>query len=262
MRNAGAVTTSGFDVAATDALTRSACARADLVLACSEVDADRIRSLTPRAHVEVVENGIAVDSFSAVSPLRREAPPIVTFTGLLGYWPNADACIYFVSAIWPRVLDRVQGAVFRMVGRVPPASVVELTRHRSVELHADVPDILPWFGASQIMVAPLRAGSGTRLKILEAFAAGRPVVSTSIGCEGLTVGNGEHLLIADRPEEFADRVAQLLTDAALRERLVAAARSLVHRRYDVPAVAAQLRAHYDALASAPRRSGQIPATRR
>jgi glycosyltransferase involved in cell wall biosynthesis len=249
MRSAGATGTSAFDVEATEALTRSACARADLVLACSEVDAGHIRRIAPTAHVRVVENALPTDRYAAVADRPPLASPIVTFTGLLGYWPNADACAFFVDAIWPRVLARAAPAVFRIVGRVPPTAVVDLTRSPSVELHADVEDILPWFEASRVMVAPIRAGSGTRLKILEAFAAGRPVVSTSIGCEGLDVVHGEHLFIADDPDAFAECVVRLLQDAALWRRLATAALALVRQRYDVEVAGAQLRAHYEMLSS-------------
>jgi glycosyltransferase involved in cell wall biosynthesis len=246
MQAAGAATTA-FDVEATGALTRSACARADLVLACSEVDAELIQRLAPTSNVRVVENAVETRRYRQVAPLTPHAASVVTFTGLLGYWPNADACSWFVGDIWPRVLARVSGTVFRMVGRVPPAAVVALGRQPSVELHADVEDVMPWFGASRVMVAPLRAGSGTRLKILEAFAAGRPVVSTAIGCEGLDVVDGEHLLIADDPDLFADCVVRLLTDAALCRRLASAARTLVRVRYDVEVVGRQLQDHYDNL---------------
>ncbi len=249
MRNAGAATTSTFDVAATTALTATACTRADLVLACSEVDAGEIRRLAPTARVAVIENGVDVSRYATVAPLVGDAARVVTFTGLLGYWPNADACELFVNAAWPRIATRVPDAAFRMVGRVPPAAVVDLARHAGVELHADVDDILPYFAASRVMVAPIRAGSGTRLKILEAFAAGRPVVSTSIGCEGLAAADGEHLLIADDPDAFADAVVRLLEDGDLCRRLAASALTLVRERYDVAAIGRRLLASYETLTS-------------
>lgn len=230
-----------FDIAATEALTRAVCNRADLVLACSEVDAAHIRRLARRARVEVVANGVDGSAFTNPGPPPRQSPPVVTFTGFLSYWPNADACAFFIGEILPLLRALVPDVRFRMVGRVPPASLVSLAQQHGVELHADVPDIRPWFATSDVMVAPIRAGSGTRLKILEAFAAGRPVVSTSIGCEGLDVQDGTHLMIADTPDAFARAVAQLLTTPELSARLVENAAALFHTHYERTALAGHLR---------------------
>jgi len=241
MRDTDGSLMSEFDIAATEALTRTVCNRADLVLACSEVDAAHIRRLAGRARVEVVANGVDGSTFVGSGPPPHRSPPVVTFTGFLSYWPNADACAYFIGEVLPLLRTLVQDVRFRMVGRVPPESLVTLAEQHGVELHADVPDIRPWFATSHVMVAPIRAGSGTRLKILEAFAAGRPVVSTTIGCEGLDVQDGIHLLIADTPDAFARAVARVVTTPDLSARLVEHAAALFRARYERTALAAQLR---------------------
>jgi polysaccharide biosynthesis protein PslH len=258
MRDAGAAAVSSFAVAATDALTRFACERADLVLACSDVDAAAIREAVPAARVEVVPNGVDVAALDGMGPIPRNTPPVVTFTGFLSYWPNADACTWFADEILPRVRARVGHVVFRVVGRVPPADVMDLALREGIEVIPDVPAMHPYFAAADVLVAPIRAGSGTRVKILEAFAAGRPVVSTSVGCEGLPVTSGEQLLIADEPDGFADAVAELIANRPLAARLAAAASVLVRSTFDLPVVGARLRETYRSLADAPARSRLRP----
>lgn len=230
-----------FDIAATEALTRTVCNRADLVLACSEVDAAHLRRLARRARVEVVANGVDGSAFAGLGPPPRQSPPVVTFTGFLSYWPNADACAFFIEEVLPALRALVHDVRFRMVGRVPPASLVMLAQQPGVDLHADVPDIRPWFASSDVMVAPIRAGSGTRLKILEAFAAGRPVVSTTIGCEGLDVQDGTHLLVADGATAFASAVARVVTSPELSARLIEHGYAVFQARYERTALAAHLR---------------------
>jgi glycosyltransferase involved in cell wall biosynthesis len=252
MREAGDTTVSGFHVSATDALTRAACERADLVLACSEVDAAALRALAPSARVAVIDNGVDVQALDGLGPIP-ETPPLVTFTGFLAYWPNADACTWFADEVLPRLRDQVPGVRFRIVGRVPPASVVALAERPGIELHADVPSMRPHFAEAHVLVAPLRAGSGTRLKILEGFAAGRPIVSTSIGCEGLPVVDGEHLRVADDPARFADAVAQLLRDREAAAMLAARARQMVAARFDLPVLAERLLDIYASLRGTPPR---------
>lgn len=241
MRDTDGSLMTAFDIAATEALTRTVCNRADLVLACSEVDAAHIRRLARRARVEVVANGVDGSAFTGLGPPPGQSPPVVTFTGFLSYWPNADACTFFINEVLPTLRSLVPDARVRLIGRVPPASLVTLAQQHRVELHADVPDIRPWFATSDVMVAPIRAGSGTRLKILEAFAAGRPVVSTTIGCEGLDVQDGTHLLVADAPEAFARAVASVLTTPGLSANLIAHGSALFHARYERTALAAHLR---------------------
>jgi glycosyltransferase involved in cell wall biosynthesis len=242
LRDAGVETITDLDIAAVRALERHAFARADAVLACSSKDAAAITRMAPGARVSVVPNTIDVRSFPSrplVSPGRR---PIVLFTGFLAYRPNADACAHFVHDILPSVEREAGPVTFRMVGRLPPGEVVALAGTPGVELHADVPDIRPWLADADVVVVPLRAGSGTRLKILEAFAAGRPVVSTPLGCEGLAVADGTHLLVAGSAGDFASLVVRVLRDRALSASLVSAARTLVERTYDREPMAANLRA--------------------
>ena len=166
------------------------------------------------------------------------------FTGVMGYEPNADAAQYFCNQIFPLVRREVKDARLLIVGHASPPTVQRLAEIGNVSVTGSVADVLPYYQQARLSVVPLRGGGGTRLKILEAMALGRPVVSTSIGCEGLAVRDGIHLEIADEPVAFAQRVVRLLLDRRLREQLAGNARRLVEERYEWSVIAEKLLAVY------------------
>jgi glycosyltransferase involved in cell wall biosynthesis len=196
--------------------------RADLVLAAGPPDVAAIAARYPTVDVRQLPN--------PVPPIGREgnAPDVdVLFVGNCNYVPNIDAARWLCTEILPELQARLGPPVrVAVVGSVIDPSVAELGALPSVIVRADAPSVTPWYRAARIAVAPLRAGGGTRLKILEAFAHRRPVVSTSLGAEGLPVEHGKHLLIADDAPSFADACARLLRDHALRSTLVDAAKDI------------------------------------
>jgi glycosyltransferase involved in cell wall biosynthesis len=153
------------------------------------------------------------------------------FTGLMAYAPNHDACLWFCRDILPLVQRQIPDAHLTVMGRYPKPEV-EALASKQVTVTGGVEDATPFFQRAAVCVVPLRLGSGTRLKILEAFAKGKAVVSTTLGAEGLEAVDGQHLLIADDPASFAAAVVRLLKDADLRQRMGQAARALVEQRYD------------------------------
>jgi glycosyltransferase involved in cell wall biosynthesis len=207
---------------------------ADIVCAVSGEDAAAIRTLAPRARVHVVP--ISIDA-SAVVPLAAVArEPRLLFVGGLHWPPNLDAIAYFLRDIWPRVLQARPDARLTVVGRDDVAAAAALRRVPGVTLSGYVDDVAPYFAASRALVVPLRAGSGMRVKILDACARGLPVVSTPTGHEGIDVEPGVHLLSAAEPGPFAAETVRVLSDDGLAERLARAGRRLVEERYDVAAV--------------------------
>lgn len=162
--------------------------------------------------------------------------------GNLAYYPNTDAAIFFCREVLPRLAPTAHRLRVAILGSAPPPEVLALGQHPGVAVLADVPDVKPYYAAARLAVAPIRAGGGSRIKILEAFAHGRPVVSTRIGAEGLSVVDGRHLLIADTADEFAAATARLLADRALAGRLVQEARLLIDRRYGFALVARDIEA--------------------
>ena len=202
--------------------------RYDAVVAMSEPDADELRRLGAR-RVEVVPNGAPVDEL--VPEPDSPDPPTLVFTGSMDHAPNPEGVIWFADRVWPLVLRRVPGARLRVVGRGPREPLAPLAGRDGIELAGPVPSVGPELARATAVIAPLLSGGGTRLKIVEAMAAGRAVAATTVGAEGLVAEPGTHLLVEDEPERLAEACARLLTESDLRARLAGAGRELVERRY-------------------------------
>lgn len=214
---------------------RMAVKRFDRVFVCSEQDRARLG----RNSVIVVPNG-------ANSPVRtrsdRSDGRTILYCGQLSWQPNADAAVFLAREVLPRIRARIADARILIVGSDPSGEVRALGDERSVFVHADVPSVDEYYEQATLAAVPLRAGGGTRLKILEALSRRVPVVSTTIGCEGLEVVDREHLLVADEAEAFAERCVELLRSADLRRRLVDAGAELVAARYTWASIEARVTA--------------------
>ena len=199
------------------------------VIAVSDHDRQQMLEMNPSCKITVVPTGVDTQKFR-VAPPSSAQPPRVVFTGSMDWEPNIDAVEYFCLEIWPRILAEIPDAVFQIVGRNPHAKVQRLASP-SVEVTGTVPSVEEYIEKASVIVVPLRAGGGTRLKIFEAMAKGRAMVSTSIGAEGLEVESGSDLLLADNPSDFADAVIRLLRDNDLRHKIEQGAVRLA-ARYD------------------------------
>lgn len=203
----------------------SRCAR---LIAMSNEDAALLRARTSTP-VDVLPNGT---STGAVLPSKTNRPTVL-FTGTMSYPPNREGILWFHAAVWPSVRREIRDARLVVVGRLPDAAVLALAdRDASVEVTGEVPDMARYFAEATVVVAPLHSGGGTRLKILDAFAARRAVVATTVGAEGLEAKDGTHLLIADGATEFAAATVQLFTNGPLRADIAAAGRRLAEERYE------------------------------
>ncbi len=199
----------------------------DAVCAYSQVDADGLTALAPDVGVEITP--LALDLNAMGAPAEPEVDVLIT--GSFAWPPNADSLDWYLDRIHTSVLDRRPGTTVAVVG---PGS--ESWRGRAerpgVTFAGRVDDVAPFFRKARVLAVPLRIGSGIRVKIVQAFGARLPVVSTSKGCEGLEVRDGEHLAIADGPQRFAEALTRLLDDAVEREALARAARKLAEREHD------------------------------
>lgn len=211
----------------------------DLITMVSRLDSEVAQGLLRRDHppVQVVANG--VDCQHNRPGLALPHPDTLVYNGAMTYSANHDAMRYFLADVYPFIRQDVPAAKLTITGSTTGVDLDGLALDGSVHLSGYVDDIRPVIAESQVCVVPLRQGSGTRLKILEAMALGTPVVSTSKGAEGLNVVDGEHLLIADEPRAFAHATVRLLRDEPLRQRLTQNARRLVELRYDWRAIGAQ-----------------------
>lgn len=215
-------------------------ARSRLIFAVSRIDAEEIRALAGSG-VAVSVVPIAVEA-GAMTPVRPLADgPQALFVGGLDWPPNGEAVEWFLRDVWPLVTAQRPDATFAVVGRGERLLARRWRETPGVRFTGRVPDVTPWFAASRVHVVPLRAGSGMRVKILDAFARGVPIVTTTIGVEGIDVEPGVQALVADEAPAFADAVLQVFEDGRRAEALAAAARQLVLERYDTSVVGRQVR---------------------
>ena len=199
------------------------------VIAVSDYDRQQLLAMDPAAKISVVPTGVDTEKYK-VAPPSKSDPPRIVFLGSMDWEPNIDAVTYFCRDIFPRIRSQFPSAIFQIVGRNPHASVRQLASD-GVEVTGTVPDVAQYLRDATLVVVPLRIGGGTRLKIFEAMATGKAVVSTTIGAEGLDVQTGRDLILADDATVFADAILSLLEHPDLRRTYeVAAARLAV--RYD------------------------------
>jgi glycosyltransferase involved in cell wall biosynthesis len=215
---------------------RSTIAKFRHVIAVSQQDWAYMSQFMPSDRISVVPTGVDLEQYR-VSGGDQSPQPLVVFTGTMDFEPNVDGVEYFCREIWPQVLQAVPNARFRIVGKKPVPAVRRLASPQ-IEVTGTVDSIVEHLRQAWAVVVPLRIGGGTRLKIYEAMAAGRAVVSTSIGAEGLDVRNGKDIILADDRDEFARAVVTLLREPELRRRYEHAAAELV-RRFDWSSVAEQ-----------------------
>lgn len=216
---------------------RQACTRLPLTLAVSEADRALLAATAPGAHVRAIPTGVDVDYFRPMEGSER--PNTLVFTGAMDWYPNEDAMLHFLRDILPRIKQDVPEASLTIVGRNPSTRLRRAAAEAGALVTGTVPDVRPYVAEAAVYVVPLRIGGGTRLKIFEALAMGKAVVSTRIGAEGLPLTPGTHCLMADDPAAFSRAVISILLDPARRGVLGSAGRQLVASRYSWSEVAQQ-----------------------
>lgn len=209
---------------------RMACACFDDVLVVSESDSRLLQQKYDVKHTAVVPTGVDTDYFKPNCDLMQ--PRAVVFVGSMDWLPNQDAVEYFVADIYPKVKSRIPGVKFYIVGRRPPEKIINLAKaDKSILVTGAVDDIRPYVDMARVYVVPIRIGGGTRIKIFEAMAQKKAIISTSIGAEGLPLEDGKHIIIADDPDRFAGSVIRLMNDDRLVHKIGENAYSLVIEKY-------------------------------
>jgi glycosyltransferase involved in cell wall biosynthesis len=226
------------------------CRLADHVVAVSEADKAALQRLVPGLEMTVVPNGVDTEFYNDQSNFGHWDLDIghcsLVFTGKMDFRPNVDAVLWFCQEVLPLIRRKMADACFYIVGQSPHRRVLRLADDPAVAVTGYVDDVRSYIAGACVYVVPLRIGGGTRLKVLEAMAMGKPVVSTSLGCEGFEgLASGRELFIADSPDDFAQRVLELLDNASQRERLGQAARRFVEERYDWRLIVPKLEQVYE-----------------
>ncbi|MBI2845396.1 MAG: glycosyltransferase [Chloroflexi bacterium] len=220
---------------------RRALQHADGALAVSQEDAEGLRQLVPQARVAVIPNGVDTSFYRHTEDPGGEK---LVFVGKMDFRPNVDGVLWFTENVWPRIKREKPHAQFWVVGKNPSPRVRSLAREREIIVTGPVPDVRPYLANAAVVAIPLRMGSGTRLKVLEAMAMGKAIVSTTLGCEGIALQPGQEVLIADEPEEFAKYTLQLLEDREARVRMGARMRLLAEEKHDWKIIVPQLEDFY------------------
>ena len=202
---------------------------ADGATAVSEPEAKQIWAQGVPYPVEVIDNGVDLDYFT---PSEDEIHAnMLVFTGSMDWRPNQDAALYFVHDIYPLIRKENPQATVVLVGRRPPKKIMELGKIEGVTVTGTVDDVRPYIARAAVYIVPLRIGGGSRLKILEAMAMKKAVISTSVGAEGLWITEGTNILLGDTPEGFAEKILTCLGSQRLRGRLGEQGRKLVEQHY-------------------------------
>ena len=217
----------------------------DAVTCTSEIDAAIFEQHCPTDIVKVIPNGVDVTHFTP--DFEAEDAAHLIYIGSMDWYPNEDAVSFFVEDVLPTIRESVQNVKFSIVGGNPSDHVQQFADREGVVVTGRVSEIKPYFSAATVFVVPLRIGSGTRLKILEALAMGKVVVSTTVGAEGLALQDGEEIMIADEPIQFAEVVIQLLTDPALRKKIGENGRKRVEQDYDWRNIGRKLLTVYESI---------------
>jgi polysaccharide biosynthesis protein PslH len=213
-------------------------------IVCSEREKLRLLSIAPEAPIEVVENGVDCDFFETSA--GEEPRDGLVFVGSMNYHANIEAAVDFARDIWPEIRTQFPGLRLTLLGSNPAPAVSALASGPGIEVTGTVPDVRPHYAKAVAAIVPLKTGGGTRLKILEALAAGVPVISTKAGAEGLELTPGEHLLIAETGNEWLAAVRRVL-DPTAAGALSAAGRKRVRERYDWSVPGSRLLAMYRGL---------------
>lgn len=196
---------------------------------CSQREKEVLQARVPNARIEVVGNGVDCEFFADNAQSSEKLD--VLYMGRMDYHANIDAALHFAKNTWPLIHARRPELRLTIVGAQPPEAIRALASD-NVVVTGTVDDVRPYYHSALVSVVPLRVGGGTRLKVLEAMAAGTPVVSSTLGAEGLAVTHGKDILIADTPEAMVDAVVTMQADSPQRRQMIANARQLVQTRYD------------------------------
>jgi glycosyltransferase involved in cell wall biosynthesis len=221
------------------------CREVDAVAAVSDVDARALQRIVPGLDVGFVPNGIDVDAYASYVALPGFVPlRTLVFTGTMDYRPNVDAVLWFADRVYPLIQEAVPDVHFYIVGRQPHPRLDALRQRRGIVITGDVPDTRPYIAGADVYVIPLLSGGGTRFKVLEAMTLRRPIVSTTMGCDGFPISPGREAILADEPDQFARAAVELLLDADRRAALGRAGWDFASAHYDWSAIVPLLEAMY------------------
>ena len=218
---------------------RRICPQFDLNITCSHLDTERLEAIAPGVMAAEVPNGVDTRYFRPDGAPER--PLSLVFAGNLSWYPNAAAMLFFAEKVWPGLKNEVPEVTMDVIGGNPPPALLALAgRDRNFRVHGFVPDVRPYIGSAAVYVCPIMDGGGTKLKILDALAMGKPIVAHPIACEGIAVRAGQDVTFAREPGEFVQSIVALLRSSERRKQMSANARSLAESAYSYALIGRKL----------------------
>lgn len=219
------------------------CQKFNTVTCVSKIDKDILSAICSQADIDLIPNGVDLDLYRP--KYEQEKENVLVFTGSMDWLPNEDAAVYFTQDVFPLIKRNIENVKFQIVGSNPTESVLKLGKQEDVVVTGRVKDIKPYIAQATVYVVPLRIGGGTRLKILEALAMGKAVVSTPVGAEGLDLSDGEDIFLAEDVESFAETIIRLMNRNELRRQVGMAGRKFMEKEYSWNKIGEKLREVYE-----------------
>jgi len=228
---------------------RKKCPEFNLHITCSSLDSKRLQELIPRIDVIDIPNGVDINYFKPDESVAK-IPDSLIFTGGLDWYPNRRAILFFIDEVWPILNKKVPNISVNIIGKNPPEKLIEISAHdKRVKLYGFVDDIRGYMNTSQVYVCPIDDGGGTKLKILDALAMAKSIVSNPIACEGIDVTNNDNVLFAQTPEEYVQQITHLFAKPSEIKRIGKNARNLIVSKYSYDIIGEDFRKIYHDLSN-------------
>lgn len=228
---------------------RATCKNFDLNVTCSEIDTARLLKIAGKLNVESVPNGVDLDYFIPVKGIDIK-PKSLVFAGGLTWYPNLDAMTFFLKNVWPSLSQQISGISMTVIGRSPPQWMINLQeQYSNLHITGFVDDVRPYLTEAEIYVCPIKDGGGTKLKILDALAMGKPLIADPIACEGINVENEKNVLFASTADEYIRSIKTLLLDNESKTQMSLQSKKLIIEQYSFVSIGKDLANHFERIIS-------------
>lgn len=221
----------------------SVCNKFDLNVTCSRLDVDRLKTICPGIECIDVPNGVDLSYF--LPKIVPQVDKSLIFAGGLSWYPNLDAMTFFLKDVWPKLVVEIPDVSMTVIGRSPPNWMLEMqSQYKNLEVTGFVDDVRPYFDKASVYVCPIRDGGGTKLKVLDALAMGKPLIANPIACEGIDVEEGKDVYFATTADDYIRMIKKVFADKEGRNSLGLNGRKLIEEKYNFVAIGKKLNSHY------------------
>jgi glycosyltransferase involved in cell wall biosynthesis len=227
-------------------LERRICNMFDLNITCSDLDSDRLKATAGVTDCISIPNGVDLDYFQPLPTPKK--PKSLVFAGGLSWYPNLDAMTFFLKSVWPDLVKQIPDISLTVIGKNPPKWMLEMqNEYSNLRVTGFVDDVRPYMDQAQIYICPIKDGGGTKLKVLDALAMGKPLIADSIACEGIAVVNNESVMFASTPAEYVEKIKYLIDNPDACDDLSKNGRNLIEDQYSFQSIGKNMSIIFDNL---------------